>query len=129
MLLLRLRNRSVVLVTGDQREKWFCFTCQVRLSYDSVNCPIGRMTERSTMSGWRASPSLEVFTDRVHELNILAQAAADLDQLLTAAAGLKARAWCVSQAGFTPAALTFAAENDILISNAEDLAALAKLVK
>lgn len=30
------------------------------------------------MSDWRASPSLEVFTDRVHELNILAQAAADL---------------------------------------------------
>ena len=41
------------------------------------------------MSGWRASPSLEVCTDRLHELNILAQAAADLDQLLTAAAGLK----------------------------------------
>jgi hypothetical protein len=81
------------------------------------------------MSGWRASPSLEVFTDRVHELSILAQAAADLDQLLTAAAGLKARAWCVSQAGFAPAALTFAAENDILISNAEDLAAVARLVK
>ena len=41
------------------------------------------------MSGRRASPSLEVFTDRVHEQSILAQAAADLDQLLTAAAGLK----------------------------------------
>ena len=61
------------------------------------------------MSGWCVSPSLEVFT--------------------TAAAGLQARAWCVSQAGFTPDALTFAAESDILISNAEDLAALAKLVK
>ena len=79
------------------------------------------------MSGWRASPWK--YPDRVHELSILAQAAADLDQLLTAAAGLRARAWCVSQAGFTPAALTFAAENDILISNAADLAALAKLVK
>ena len=32
------------------------------------------------MSDWRASPSLEVFTDRVHELNILAQAAADLER-------------------------------------------------
>lgn len=31
------------------------------------------------MNGWRASPSLEVFTDRVHELGILAQAAADLE--------------------------------------------------
>ena len=67
------------------------------------------------MSGRRASPSREVFTDRVHELSIRVQAAADLDQLLTAAAGLRARAWCVSQAGFTPAALTFTAENDILI--------------
>ena len=81
------------------------------------------------MSGWCASPSLEVFTDRLHELNILAQAAADLEQLLAAAATLQARAWSVSQAGFTPDALTFAAENDILISTAEDLAALAKLVK
>ena len=53
----------------------------------------------------------------------------ELEQLLTAAAGLQARAWCVSQAGFTPDALTFAAENAILISNAEDLAALTRLVK
>jgi len=52
-----------------------------------------------------------------------------LEQLLTAAAELQARPSCVSQAGFTPDALTFAAANGILISNAEDLAALAKLVK
>jgi len=32
------------------------------------------------MSDWRASPSLKVFTDRVHELNILAQAVADLQR-------------------------------------------------
>jgi predicted AAA+ superfamily ATPase len=32
------------------------------------------------MSDRRASPSLEVFTDRVHELSILAQAAADLER-------------------------------------------------
>ena len=32
------------------------------------------------MRDWRASPSLEVFTDLVHELNILAQAAADLER-------------------------------------------------
>lgn len=51
----------------------------------------------------------------------------ELEQLVTAATGLQARAWCVSQAGFTPDALTFAAENGILISNTEDLAALAKL--
>ena len=53
----------------------------------------------------------------------------ELEQLLAAATTLQARAWCVSQAGFTPDALTFAAGNDVLISNAEDLAALAKLVK
>ena len=49
----------------------------------------------------------------------------ELDQLLTDATGFQARAWCVSQAGCTPDALTFAADNDILISNAEDLAVLA----
>jgi hypothetical protein len=53
----------------------------------------------------------------------------ELEQLLAAATSLQARAWCVSQAGFTPDALTFAAASSILISNAEDLAALAKLVK
>jgi AAA+ ATPase superfamily predicted ATPase len=54
----------------------------------------------------------------------------ELDQLLTAAAvGLQARPWCISQAGFTPEALIFAAENDILISSAEDLAALSKLAR
>ena len=53
----------------------------------------------------------------------------ELEQLLTAAASLQARPWCVSQAGFTPDALTFAAENDVLISNVEDLAALAKLTR
>lgn len=53
----------------------------------------------------------------------------ELEQLLTAAAELQARAWCVSQAGFTPDALTFAAENNVLISNVEDLAALAKLTR
>jgi predicted transcriptional regulator len=53
----------------------------------------------------------------------------ELEQLLTAAAELQARPWCVSQAGFTPEALTFAAEKRILTSNAEDLAALAKLAR
>jgi len=53
----------------------------------------------------------------------------ELEQLLTAATSLSARAWCVSQAGFTPDALTFAAENNVLISNVEDLAALAKLTR
>lgn len=32
------------------------------------------------MSDWRANPSLEVFTDRVHELNILAQAVAGVER-------------------------------------------------
>jgi predicted transcriptional regulator len=53
----------------------------------------------------------------------------ELEQLLTTAASLQARSWCVSQAGFTSDALTFAAENAILISNAEDLAALTKLAR
>jgi len=53
----------------------------------------------------------------------------ELEQLVTAAAGLQARAWCVSQAGFTPDALTFAADNDIPVSNGEDLAALAKFAQ
>jgi len=53
----------------------------------------------------------------------------ELEQLLTAAASLQARPWCVSQAGFTPDALVFAAENAILISSAEDLAALTKLAR
>jgi hypothetical protein len=51
----------------------------------------------------------------------------ELEQLLTAAASLQARAWCVSQAGFTPEAVAFADEHDILLSTAEDLAALTRL--
>ena len=53
----------------------------------------------------------------------------ELEQLRAIALSLQARAWCVSQAGFTPEALKFAAENGILISNTDDLAALAGLVK
>lgn len=53
----------------------------------------------------------------------------ELEQLLAAATRLDARAWCVSQAGFTSEALTFAAHGDILVSSAEDLAALAKLAR
>jgi len=53
----------------------------------------------------------------------------ELEQLLAAAIGLQARAWCVSQAGFTPDALTFAAVNGVMTSNAEDVAALARLVR
>lgn len=53
----------------------------------------------------------------------------ELEQLLAAATRLNARAWCVSQAGFTSEALTFAAHGDILVSSAEDLAALAKLAR
>jgi len=53
----------------------------------------------------------------------------ELEQLLTAAAELQARPWCVSQAGFTPDALTFAAEKGVLISNADSLAALTKLIR
>lgn len=39
------------------------------------------------------------------------------------------RACCVSQTGFTPEALTLAAENAILITSAADVAALAKLAQ
>ncbi|NUQ38153.1 MAG: restriction endonuclease [Caldilineales bacterium] len=53
----------------------------------------------------------------------------ELNQLITAAAGLQARAWCVSQTGFTPTALAFAAEKGILISDAPQFAALAKLAR
>jgi AAA+ ATPase superfamily predicted ATPase len=38
-----------------------------------------------------------------------------------------ARAWCISQAGFTPDALVFAREHGILTSDASDLVALEKL--
>jgi len=53
----------------------------------------------------------------------------ELEQLLVAAISLRARAWCVSQVGFTPDALVFASDNNILVSNAEDLTALAKLTR
>ena len=58
----------------------------------------------------------------------------ELAQLLAASTSLphreaphQTRAWCISQAGFTPDALAFAAENGILTSVAADLANLAKL--
>lgn len=53
----------------------------------------------------------------------------EMEQLLTMTADLQARPWFVSQAGFTPDALAFAAEKRMLISNAEDLTALAKLAQ
>ncbi|MGQ9768719.1 MAG: restriction endonuclease [Anaerolineae bacterium] len=53
----------------------------------------------------------------------------ELEQLRAIAISLQALAWCISQAGFTPGALRFAAESGILISNADDLAELAGLVK
>jgi len=53
----------------------------------------------------------------------------ELEQLLSAATGLSARAWCISQAGFAPDALTFAAEKAILTSGEADLAVLAKLAR
>ncbi|MBK6432968.1 MAG: hypothetical protein IPO15_12730 [Anaerolineae bacterium] len=52
-----------------------------------------------------------------------------MERLLAATAGLKARPWCISQAGFTSEAITFAAENKILVSAAANLAALARLGK
>jgi hypothetical protein len=43
------------------------------------------------------------------------------------ATGLQARAWCVSQGGFTPEAVAFAGQHGILFSTAEDLATLTRL--
>ncbi len=40
---------------------------------------IGASNKSDAIGDRRASPAREVFTDRVHELNILAQAAADLE--------------------------------------------------
>jgi hypothetical protein len=37
---------------------------------------------------------------------------------------LQARPWCISQAGFTPEAMVYAADHDIFISDAGGLAAL-----
>jgi hypothetical protein len=51
----------------------------------------------------------------------------ELAQLRERATGLQARAWCVSQGGFTPEAIAFAGEHGILLSTAEDLAALTRL--
>jgi hypothetical protein len=51
----------------------------------------------------------------------------ELTQLRERATGLQARAWCVSQGGFTPEAVAFAGEHGILFSTAEDLAALTRL--
>lgn len=53
----------------------------------------------------------------------------ELEQLLSIAESMKARAWCVSQAGFTPDATAFGRGRTILLSNDEDFAALAKLVR
>jgi len=53
----------------------------------------------------------------------------ELEPLLSVAENLGARAWCVSQAGFTPDATVFAHGHAILLSNDEDFAALAKLVR
>ncbi len=40
---------------------------------------------------------------------------------------IRARAWCVSQAGFTPQAVTFAVEHGVLLSGADELKALEKI--
>jgi hypothetical protein len=51
----------------------------------------------------------------------------ELAQLRERVTGVQARAWCVSQGGFTPEAIAFAGEHGILLSTAEDLAALTRL--
>jgi len=51
----------------------------------------------------------------------------ELEQLMEWAEQLQARPWCISQAGFTPEAVAYATERDMLISNADDLAALERV--
>jgi AAA+ ATPase superfamily predicted ATPase len=52
----------------------------------------------------------------------------ELEQLVERAEAFEARAWCVSQAGFTPEAVEFAEEHRVMISRADELKGLSKLV-
>lgn len=52
----------------------------------------------------------------------------ELEQLVERAESFEARPWCVSQAGFTPEALAFAGERGVLVSGADEVRALGKLV-
>lgn len=52
----------------------------------------------------------------------------ELEQLMQRARHFDARAWCVSQAGFTPDAIEYAQVHDILISSAAEMKALGKEV-
>ncbi len=51
----------------------------------------------------------------------------ELEQLQERAEMFEAQAWCVSRAGFTPAAVDFADEHGILLSGANDLNVLGKM--
>ncbi len=53
----------------------------------------------------------------------------ELERLQEKAAGLQARPWCISQAGFTLDATTWASEQAVLVSDAADLLALQRLAK
>ena len=53
----------------------------------------------------------------------------ELIALAAKARTLKARPWCVSRSGFTPAARAYAEANDILISTRADLEKLERAVK
>ena len=53
----------------------------------------------------------------------------ELERLQEKAAGLQARPWCISQAGFTPDATTWASEEAVLVSDAADLLALQRLAR
>jgi AAA+ ATPase superfamily predicted ATPase len=48
----------------------------------------------------------------------------ELEALVTRSAGFGARAWCISQAGFTPDAAALARDRGVLISTEQDLAEL-----
>lgn len=52
----------------------------------------------------------------------------ELEQLVERAEAFEARAWCVSQAGFTPEAVEFAGDRGVLVSGADDLKGLERLV-
>ncbi len=51
----------------------------------------------------------------------------ELERLVDRATQLRARPWCISQAGFTPEAVVYAADHDVFISDASDLAALERV--
>jgi hypothetical protein len=51
----------------------------------------------------------------------------ELEHLVGLAEQFEAKAWCISQAGFTPEAVAFAGEHGVLVSGADELRVLSRL--